>query len=52
MLNGSVEIELFSAMGGPVVLEKIGNGSVLGWSWLISPSVGASTREPWNPLQH
>ena len=54
ILSGSVEIELFSAMGGPVVLEKIGSGSVLGWSWLISPyhwHFDARTVEPVTALR-
>jgi CRP-like cAMP-binding protein len=37
LIDGSADIELFSASGGPVVLQKIGPGSVLGWSWLVSP---------------
>jgi CRP/FNR family transcriptional regulator, cyclic AMP receptor protein len=37
ILEGSVEVELFSAAGGPVVLQKVGRGSVLGWSWIIPP---------------
>jgi len=39
ILEGSVEVELFSAAGGPVVLQKVGRGSVLGWSWIISPYI-------------
>ncbi len=30
ILNGTVEIEFFSAIGGPVILEKIGTGAVFG----------------------
>jgi CRP-like cAMP-binding protein len=37
ILEGSVEIELFSTTGGPVVLQKILPGSALGWSWLVPP---------------
>jgi CRP/FNR family transcriptional regulator, cyclic AMP receptor protein len=37
ILEGGVEVELFSAAGGPVVLQKVTKGSVLGWSWLIPP---------------
>ena len=54
ILNGSVEIELFSATGGPVVLEKITSGSVLGWSWLISPyqwRFDARTVEPLSAIK-
>jgi CRP-like cAMP-binding protein len=34
---GKVEIELFSATGGPVVVQTVESGQVLGWSWLIPP---------------
>ena len=37
ILDGSVEIELFSITGGPVVLQKLEEGSALGWSWLVPP---------------
>ena len=37
ILDGTIEVELFSAAGGPVVLQKLSKGSVLGWSWLIPP---------------
>ena len=37
ILDGVVEIELFSSTGGPVVLQKIEVGSALGWSWLVPP---------------
>ena len=37
ILDGSVEIELFSSTGGPVVLQKIDVGAALGWSWLVPP---------------
>jgi CRP-like cAMP-binding protein len=34
---GKVDIELFSATGGPVVVQTVEIGQVLGWSWLIPP---------------
>ena len=37
ILDGTIEVELFSAAGGPVVLQKLSKGSVLGWSWIIAP---------------
>ena len=37
ILDGSVEVELFSTTGGPVVLQKLDVGSALGWSWLVPP---------------
>ena len=37
ILEGKVDIELFSTVGGPVVLQTLAGGDALGWSWLISP---------------
>jgi len=37
ILEGKVDVELFSASGGPVVLQSLQKGEVLGWSWLIAP---------------
>jgi CRP-like cAMP-binding protein len=37
ILEGKVDVELFSALGGPVVLQEIQKGGVLGWSWLMPP---------------
>lgn len=35
--SGKVELELFSAPGGPLVVQSVEAGQVLGWSWLIAP---------------
>ena len=35
--HGLVRIELFSTRRGPILLETVGPGSVLGWSWLVPP---------------
>jgi CRP-like cAMP-binding protein len=35
--SGSIDIELFSAVGGPVVVQKLSAGQALGWSWMIPP---------------
>jgi CRP/FNR family cyclic AMP-dependent transcriptional regulator len=35
--SGRICIELFSGEGGPVVIQTLGAGEVLGWSWLIPP---------------
>lgn len=37
ILEGKVDVELFSAQGGPVILQEIQKGDVLGWSWLMPP---------------
>ena len=35
--SGKVTVELFSGVGGPVVIQTLAEGDVLGWSWLIPP---------------
>jgi CRP-like cAMP-binding protein len=35
--HGSVALETFVPTRGPVVIETIGAGEVLGWSWLFAP---------------
>lgn len=35
--EGTVALELFLPERGPVVLQTLGAGDVLGWSWLIPP---------------
>ncbi len=35
--QGMVRIELYSTRRGPIMLETIGEGNVLGWSWLVPP---------------
>ena len=35
--HGSVALELFSPTRGPLVIETIEAGEVLGWSWLFPP---------------
>lgn len=37
ILQGQVDLELFSASGGPVVLQKMREGEVIGWSWFVPP---------------
>lgn len=37
LLQGQVDLELFSASGGPVVLQKMRDGEVIGWSWFVPP---------------
>ncbi len=34
---GEVALEIFVPGKGPVVIQTIGEGSILGWSWLIPP---------------
>jgi CRP-like cAMP-binding protein len=35
--HGSVAIESFAPNGGPLVIETLESGDVLGWSWLFAP---------------
>ena len=38
---GHVSIELVAPGRGPLTLQTLGEGDVIGWSWLISPHVSA-----------
>jgi CRP/FNR family transcriptional regulator, cyclic AMP receptor protein len=35
--SGQIDVEAFSATGGPVILQSLKEGDVLGWSWLVPP---------------
>ena len=35
--SGKVAIEIYSPERGPINIETLGEGDVLGWSWLVSP---------------
>jgi CRP/FNR family cyclic AMP-dependent transcriptional regulator len=35
--SGKVDVEFFAAAGGPVVLQTLKQGDILGWSWLRPP---------------
>jgi CRP/FNR family cyclic AMP-dependent transcriptional regulator len=35
--KGSVALELFAPGRGPLTIQTLGEGEVLGWSWLIPP---------------
>jgi CRP-like cAMP-binding protein len=37
VLRGQVDLELFSASGGPIVLQRIREAEVIGWSWFVAP---------------
>jgi len=36
--EGTVALELYSPGKGPLILETIGDGGIVGWSWLIPPN--------------
>lgn len=35
--HGRVAVEIFSARRGPVTIQTLGDGEVLGWLWFIKP---------------
>jgi CRP/FNR family transcriptional regulator, cyclic AMP receptor protein len=35
--HGLVSVEMFSTGRGPITVQTLGEGDVLGWSWLIPP---------------
>jgi CRP/FNR family cyclic AMP-dependent transcriptional regulator len=35
--RGRVAIEVHAPAGGPIVIETVGPGAVVGWSWLVPP---------------
>jgi CRP-like cAMP-binding protein len=35
--NGKVAIRLFTPDRGPITIETLGDGEVIGWSWLVPP---------------
>ncbi|MCI0618354.1 cyclic nucleotide-binding domain-containing protein [bacterium] len=35
--SGQIDVEAFSASGGPVLIQSLKDGDVLGWSWLVPP---------------
>ena len=35
--HGKVAVELFATERGAITIQTVGEGDVLGWSWLISP---------------
>ena len=49
ILSGMASLELHTPKGGSVMIETMGSGSVLGWSWLLPPHrwrFDAHAREP------
>ncbi len=37
IVHGNVAIEINAGDNGPVTIQKLGAGDILGWSWLIPP---------------
>lgn len=37
VLDGEVQVEVPSLIGEPAVIQRLGPGKMLGWSWLIPP---------------
>jgi CRP/FNR family cyclic AMP-dependent transcriptional regulator len=52
--SGSVALDLHIPGDGPVIVESLGMGDALGWSWLLPPHVwtlGAVTVQPTEAFQ-
>lgn len=37
--SGKVAIELFNPTAGPITIQTLGDGEVMGWSWLFQPYI-------------
>ncbi|MEW6387878.1 MAG: cyclic nucleotide-binding domain-containing protein [Thermodesulfobacteriota bacterium] len=37
ILHGRVAVEIFSARRGPITIQTVGEGEVLGWLWFLQP---------------
>ena len=35
--HGKVALEIFAPERGPIMIETLGEGEILGWSWLVPP---------------
>ena len=38
--HGRVAIEIFNPASGPICIQTVGEGEVVGWSWLFPPYIG------------
>lgn len=38
--SGRVAVEVYSPTAGPVCIQTVGDGDVIGWSWLVPPYLG------------
>ncbi len=35
--EGTVNLEIYSPQKGPIIIQTLGEGEIVGWSWIISP---------------
>ncbi len=35
--NGKISLEVFAPGRGPIMIETLGEGDVMGWSWIVPP---------------
>jgi CRP/FNR family transcriptional regulator, cyclic AMP receptor protein len=35
--EGTVNLEIYSPQQGPIIVQTLGAGEILGWSWIVSP---------------
>lgn len=40
--HGKVAVEVFTPERGPLIIDTLGEGDILGWSWLLPPTSGIS----------
>ena len=48
--SGAVMLESGAGLGDPVVIDKIGPGDLLGWSWLFPPYIWQFTARAVEPV--
>ncbi len=54
LLSGSVDLSIHTHNKGPIVIQSLNGGDVLGWSWLFSPFIwhfDALAKEKTNAIQ-
>ena len=44
--DGKVAVEIFAPQRKPIVVATLGEGEILGWSWLLPPYSGSFTLMP------
>jgi CRP-like cAMP-binding protein len=49
--SGKVVLEAGEGLGGPVIIETIGAGDLLGWSWMFSPYAWQFTARAAEPTE-
>lgn len=53
ILQGRIALELYGGHHGAMIVQTVGEGEILGWSWLFLPIAVTSMRgrsPPWRPF--